>query len=199
MAARTPLYKSLYGQVLIATIAGVVFGYVFPSAGASMRPLGDAFIRLIRMIVAPIVFCTVVVGIAGVGDVKAVGKTGVLTIIYFEVVSTIALLIGLVAVNVIRPGVGMNVDAAKLDPAAVAQYMTGGRSLRVGEFLLNMIPTSIVDALGRSDILQVLVSGFFRAPWCRRRRSSRRRAACRMSTRGGRRTSRTGLRQRCRS
>ena len=157
MAARTPLYKSLYGQVLIATIAGVAFGYVFPSAGASMRPLGDAFIRLIRMIVAPIVFCTVVVGIAGVGDVKAVGKAGVLTLIYFEVVSTIALLIGLVAVNVIRPGVGMNVDAAKLDPAAVAQYMTGGRSLGVADFLLGMIPTSIVDALGRSDILQVLV------------------------------------------
>jgi aerobic C4-dicarboxylate transport protein len=122
-----------------------------------LRPLGDAFIRLIRMIVAPIVFCTVVVGIAGVGDVKALGKAGILTIVYFEVVSTIALLIGLVAVNVIRPGVGMNVDAAKLDPAAVAQYVTAGRSLGAADFLLGMIPTSIVDALARSDILQVLV------------------------------------------
>ena len=107
---------------------GVVFGYMFPSAGASMRPLGDAFIRLIRMIVAPIVFCTVVVGIAGVGDVKALGKAGILTIVYFEIVSTIALLIGLVAVNVIKPGIGMNVDATKLDPSAVAQYVTAGRS-----------------------------------------------------------------------
>jgi len=152
-----PFYQSLYGQVLIATIAGVAFGYVFPSAGGSLRPLGDAFIRLIRMIVAPIVFCTVVVRIAGVGDVKALGKAGILTIVYFEVVSTIALLIGLVAVNVIRPGVGMNVDAAKLDPAAVAQYVTAGRSLGAADFLLGMIPTSIVDALARSDILQVLV------------------------------------------
>jgi aerobic C4-dicarboxylate transport protein len=155
--SRVPFYQSLYGQVLIATIAGIAFGYVFPSAGGSLRPLGDAFIRLIRMIVAPIVFCTVVVGIAGVGDVKALGKAGILTIVYFEVVSTIALLIGLVAVNLIRPGVGMNVDAAKLDPAAVAQYVTAGRSLGAGDFLLGMIPTSIVDALARSDILQVLV------------------------------------------
>jgi aerobic C4-dicarboxylate transport protein len=152
-----PFYRSLYGQVLIATIAGVAFGYAFPEAGGSLRPLGDAFIRLIRMIVAPIVFCTVVVGIAGVGDVKALGKAGILTIVYFEIVSTLALLIGLAAVNIVRPGVGMNVDAAKLDPAAVAQYVTAGRSLGVAEFLLGMIPTSIVDALARSDILQVLL------------------------------------------
>jgi len=150
-------YKTLYGQVLIATIAGVAFGYVFPSAGASMRPLGDAFIRLIRMIVAPVVFCTVVVGIAGVGDVKALGKTGVLTLVYFEIVSTIALLIGLVAVNITKPGVGMNVDATKLDPSAVAQYVTAGKSLTASDFLLGIIPTSIVDALARSDILQVLL------------------------------------------
>lgn len=152
-----PFYRTLYGQVLIATIAGVAFGYAFKDAGASLRPLGDAFIRLIRMIVGPIVFCTVVVGIAGVGDVKSLGKAGILTVVYFEVVSTIALLIGLVAVNVVRPGVGMNVDAAKLDPAAVAQYVTAGRSLGAADFLLGMIPTSIVDALARSDILQVLV------------------------------------------
>jgi aerobic C4-dicarboxylate transport protein len=150
-------YTTLYGQVLIATIAGVAFGYFFPHAGAQMRPLGDAFIRLIRMIVAPIVFCTVVVGIAGVGDVKALGKTGVLTIVYFEVVSTIALLIGLVAVNVTRPGVGMNVDATKLDPSAVSQYVTAGKSLTASDFLLGIIPTSIVDAMARSDILQVLL------------------------------------------
>src|SRR3954468_22732699 len=157
LTARPPFYKTLYGQVFIATIAGVAFGYFFPSTGASMRPLGDAFVRLIRMIVAPVVFCTVVVGIAGVGDVKALGKTGVLTLIYFEVVSTIALLIGLVAVNLTKPGVGMNVDAAKLDPSAVAQYVTAGKTLKVEDFLLGIIPTSIVDALARSDILQVLL------------------------------------------
>jgi aerobic C4-dicarboxylate transport protein len=150
-------YKTLYGQVLIATVLGVAFGLAFPSAGASLRPLGDAFIRLIRMIVAPVVFCTVVVGIAGVGDVKALGKTGVLTLIYFEVVSTIALLIGLISVNILKPGVGMNVDAAKLDPSAVAQYVTAGKTLTVGDFLLGIIPTSVVDALARSDILQVLL------------------------------------------
>jgi aerobic C4-dicarboxylate transport protein len=154
---RSDFYKSLSGQVLIATIAGIVFGFLFPSAGGAMRPLGDAFVRLIRMIVAPVVFCTVVMGIAGVGDVKALGRTGVLTLVYFEVVSTVALLIGLVAVNVLKPGVGMNVDATKLDPSAVAQYVTAGRSLTVGDFLLGIIPTSIVDALARSDILQVLL------------------------------------------
>jgi aerobic C4-dicarboxylate transport protein len=154
---RTDFHKTLYGQVLIATVGGILFGYAFPSAGASLRPLGDAFIRLIRMVVAPVVFCTVVVGIAGVRDVKALGKTGVLTLVYFEIVSTIALLIGLVAVNVTRPGVGMNVDATKLDPAAVAQYVTAGKPLGAAEFLLNIIPTSIVDAMARSDILQVLL------------------------------------------
>jgi aerobic C4-dicarboxylate transport protein len=155
--AKTPFYRTLYGQVLIATIAGVGFGAVFRDAGAAMRPLGDAFIRLIRMIVAPVVFCTVVVGIAGVGDVKAIGKTGVLTLVYFEIVSTIALLIGLLVVNITRPGVGMNVDATKLNPSAVSEYVTAGRSLKATEFLVNMIPTSIVDALARSDILQVLL------------------------------------------
>ena len=154
---KTPFYRTLYGQVLIATIAGVAFGAAFKDAGASMRPLGDAFIRLIRMIVAPIVFCTVVVGVAGVGDVKALGKTGVLTLVYFEVVSTIALLIGLLAVNITKPGVGMNVDATTLNPSAVADYVTAGKSLKATEFLINIIPTSIVDALARSDILQVLL------------------------------------------
>src|SRR6516225_6561097 len=140
-------HRTLYGQVLIATVAGVAFGYLYPSASKSLLPLGDAFIRLIRMIVAPIVFCTVVVGIAGVGDVKALGKTGLLTLIYFEVVSTVALLVGLLAVNVLRPGVGMNVDATKLDPAAISKYVTAGRSLGVADFLLGIIPTSIVDAM----------------------------------------------------
>ena len=152
-----PFYQSLFGQVLIATIAGILFGYAWPETAVKLRPLGDAFVNLIRMIVGPLVLCTVVVGIAGVGDVKALGKAGVLTIVYFEIVSTIALLIGLVAVNLVKPGVGMNVDAAKLDPSRVSQYVTAGRALNATDFLVGMIPTSIVDALARSDILQVLV------------------------------------------
>jgi len=153
----TPFYKSLYGQVLIATAVGVTLGHFFPAAGASMKPLGDAFIRLVRMIVAPVVFCTVVVGIAGMGDVRAVGKAGVLTLVYFEIVSTLALVIGLVVVNLVKPGAGMNVDPATLDAGAVAQYVTAGRGQSVSEFLVGIIPTSAADAFARSDILQVLL------------------------------------------
>ncbi len=152
-----PFYRSLYGQVLIATLIGVALGHFFPAAGASMKPLGDAFIKLVRMIVAPVVFCTVVVGIAGVGDVKAVGKAGVLTLIYFEIVSTIALVIGLIVVNIVKPGAGMNVDPAALDAGAVAQYVTAGRGQNITDFLLGIIPTSAADAFARSDILQVLL------------------------------------------
>jgi len=154
---RTPFYRSLYGQVLIATLFGVALGHFFPAAGASMKPLGDAFIKLVRMIVAPVVFCTVVVGIAGVGDVKAVGKAGILTLIYFEIVSTIALVMGLIVVNIVKPGAGMNVDPAALDAGAVAQYVTAGRGQHITDFLLGIIPTSIADAFARSDILQVLL------------------------------------------
>jgi aerobic C4-dicarboxylate transport protein len=153
----TAFHRSLYGQVLIATAIGVALGHFFPAAGASMKPLGDAFIKLVRMIVAPVVFCTVVVGIAGVGDVKAVGKAGVLTLVYFEIVSTVALVIGLVAVNIVKPGAGMNVDPATLDAGAVAQYVTAGRGQSVTEFLVGIIPTSAADAFARSDIIQVLL------------------------------------------
>jgi len=121
-----------------------------------MKPLGDAFIKLVRMIVAPVVFCTVVVGIAGVGDVKSVGKAGVLTLVYFEIVSTVALVIGLIVVNIVKPGAGMNVDPATLDAGAVAQYVTAGRGQSLTDFLLGIIPTSAADAFARSDIIQVL-------------------------------------------
>jgi aerobic C4-dicarboxylate transport protein len=149
-------HRTLYGQVLIATVLGIALGHFFPSAGASMKPLGDAFIKLVRMIIAPVVFCTVVVGIAGVGDVKAVGKAGILTLLYFEIVSTVALVIGLIVVNVVKPGAGMNVDPATLDAGAVAQYVTAGRGQSVTDFLLGIIPTSAADAFAKSDILQVL-------------------------------------------
>src|SRR5919201_3656685 len=118
---KKPLYKSLYFQVVVAIVIGVLLGYFFPETGAAMKPLGNAFIKLIKMIIAPIIFCTVVVGIAGMEDMKKVGKTGGLALVYFEIVSTIALLVGLVVVNLVRPGAGMNVDAATLDPRAVAE------------------------------------------------------------------------------
>ena len=147
---------SLYGQVLVATAVGVVVGHYFPQAGTAMKPLGDGFIKLVRMIVAPIIFCTVVVGIAGVGDIKAVGRTGVMTLVYFEIVSTLALIVGLVVVNVVRPGVGMNVDVSSLDRGAVAQYAPQAGAQHASDFLLSIIPSSVVDAFARTDILQVL-------------------------------------------
>src|SRR5438309_9568067 len=107
---KKPLYKHLYAQVLFAIICGVILGHFWPQTGEAMKPLGDAFIKLIKMIIAPIIFCTVVVGIAGMEDMKKVGKTGGLALLYFEVVSTIALIVGLVIINVIQPGAGLHVD-----------------------------------------------------------------------------------------
>src|SRR5437879_8306175 len=112
---KRPLYKHLYAQVLFAIACGVLLGHFYPDTGAAMKPLGDGFIKLIKMIIAPIIFCTVVVGIAGMEDMKKVGKTGGLALLYFEVVSSIALLVGLVIINVVQPGRGMNIDASTLD------------------------------------------------------------------------------------
>jgi len=148
---------SLYGQVLIAIVAGVILGAVWPAAGAAMKPLGDGFVKLIKMIIAPIIFCTVVHGIAGTGDLKKVGRTGVLALVYFEVVSTLALVVGLGVVNLVRPGAGMNVDVATLDQNAVASYATPGKMKHTVEFLLDVIPTAFVDAFARGEILQVLL------------------------------------------
>jgi aerobic C4-dicarboxylate transport protein len=154
---RRRFHRTLYGQVLIATIAGVVVGSFWPAAGVAMKPLGDAFIKLVRMIVAPIIFCTVVVGIAGAGEVKTVGRAGVIALVYFEIVTTAALIIGLVIVNIVRPGAGMNVDAARIDATAVVQYATAGKAQTATDFLLNLIPSSAVDAFARGDVIQVLV------------------------------------------
>src|SRR5204863_9046735 len=115
MASGKPLYRSLYFQVIVAIVIGVGLGHFWPASGEAMKPLGDGFIKLIKMIIAPIIFCTVVVGIAGMEDMKKVGKTGGLALIYFEVVSTIALIVGLLIVNVVQPGSGMNIDPATLD------------------------------------------------------------------------------------
>src|SRR5262245_35356028 len=151
------LVTTLYGQVLIATAIGVLVGHFWPVAGASMRPVGDAFVKLVRMIVAPVIFCTVVAGIAGAGGAKTVGKAGVLALVYFEIVTTIALVLGLIVVNVVRPGAGMNVDAATLDGALVAQYVNAGKGQSAIAFLLDVIPSSLVEAFARGDILQVLL------------------------------------------
>ena len=154
---RKPLYTVLYVQVITAIILGAVLGYVAPDTGAAMRPLGDAFIKLVRMMIAPIIFAVVVVGIAKIGDLKAVGRIGVKALIYFEVVSTIALVIGLIVVNVMKPGVGINADPATLDATAVESYAKTAESLSTTEFLLNIIPNTIVGAFANGDILQVLL------------------------------------------
>ena len=154
---KLPLYRSLYAQVVFAVIAGVVLGYFYPSLGADMKPLGDGFIKLIKMMIAPIIFCTVVIGIAGMEDMKKVGKTGGLALLYFEVVSTIALIIGLVLVNIMQPGVGMNVDASTLDTKAIATYTGPGKMVGTTDFLLNIIPNTLVDAFAKGEILQVLM------------------------------------------
>ena len=149
--------KTLYGQVLVATAIGILFGHFWPAAGAAMKPVGDAFVKLVRMIVAPVIFCTVVAGIAGAGGAKTVGKAGVLALVYFEIVTTIALVLGLIVVNVVRPGAEMNVDVATLDARSVAQYVDAGKGQSAISFLLDIIPTSIVDAFAKGDILQVLL------------------------------------------
>ena len=154
---RPRFYTTLYGQVLVATVAGVIVGHFWPGIGVAMKPLGDGFIKLVRMIIAPIIFCTVVAGIAGASGAKTVGRAGALAIAYFEVVSTIALVIGLIVVNLVQPGSGMNVDPASLDARAVAQYVTAARAQSATGFLLDIIPTSVVDAFARGDILQVLL------------------------------------------
>ena len=141
----------------MATLIGVVVGHVWPAAGAAMKPLGDGFIKLVRMIIAPVIFCTVAAGIAGAGDMKTVGRAGLVAIVYFEAVSTLALIIGLIVVNTARPGAGMNVDAAAIDASAVAQYAMAGNAHTPAGYLLDLIPTSAVDAFARGDILQVLL------------------------------------------
>src|SRR5687768_4422790 len=153
---RKPIYKVLYVQVLFAILVGIILGYVAPETGAAMRPLGDAFIKLVRMMITPIIFCVVVVGIAKMGDLRAVGRIGTKALIYFEVVSTIALIIGLIVVNIIQPGVGINADPASLDSKAVAAYATTAEQLSTTQFLLNIIPNTIVGAFAAGEILQVL-------------------------------------------
>src|SRR6266550_923465 len=152
-----PLYKSLYFQVITAIVIGVILGHFAPSTGEAMKPLGDGFIKLIKMIIAPIIFCTVVVGIAGMEDMKKVGKTGGYALLYFEIVSSIALIVGLTIVNVVQPGAGMNIDPATLDTKGIAAYAKPGQLQSTTDFLLNIIPSTVIDAFAKGEILQVLL------------------------------------------
>ena len=157
MAKKPPLYKSLYVQVLLAIAIGVLLGHFYPHTGEAMKPLGEGFIKLIKMVIAPVIFCTVVLGIAGMEDMKNVGKTGGLALLYFEVVSTLALLVGLVLVNVLQPGAGMNVDVSTIDTKNIAAYTNPDKMGGVTEYLMNIIPNSMVDAFAKGDVLQVLL------------------------------------------
>jgi aerobic C4-dicarboxylate transport protein len=153
---KPPIYKILYFQVLVAVVIGVLLGHFYPSLGTEMKPFGDAFIKAIKMLIAPVIFCTVVIGIAGMEDMKKVGKTGGIALLYFEIVSTIALIVGLVVVNVLQPGAGMNIDPSTLDTKGIAAYTGPGKMGTTTEFLMNIIPSSAVDAFAKGEILQVL-------------------------------------------
>ena len=156
-AARTPLHRSLYVQVLCAIAAGVLLGVLAPGLGAAMKPLGDTFVKLVKMMIAPIIFCTVVTGIAGMRSMKQVGRAGGFALLYFEVVTSLALAIGLVVVNLARPGGGMHVDARTLDAGAVAGYTKPGQMEGAADFLLHVVPSSVVGAFAEGEILQVLL------------------------------------------
>ena len=169
--AKKTIYKSLYFQVIVAIIAGILVGHFSPSGtqiingveqyvpgfGEQLKPLGDGFIRLIKMIIAPVIFCTVVSGIAGMENMKSVGKTGGVALLYFEIVSTIALVIGLLVINIWKPGVGMNVDPASLDTAGISKYVASGESQSTIDFFMNIIPNTVVGAFAEGEILQVLL------------------------------------------
>ncbi|MGC3987563.1 MAG: dicarboxylate/amino acid:cation symporter [Pseudorhodoferax sp.] len=157
VAKPRPFYRSLYFQVITAIVIGVLLGHFYPDTGAAMKPLGDGFIKLIKMIIAPIIFCTVVVGIAGMEDMKRVGKTGGYALLYFEIVSSIALVVGLVVINVVKPGAGMNVDVSQLDTKGIAAYTKPGQMQGTVDFLLQVIPSTVVDAFAKGEILQVLL------------------------------------------
>ncbi|MHB9797344.1 dicarboxylate/amino acid:cation symporter [Pseudomonas sp. MT3] len=158
---KQPFYKSLYVQVLIAIAIGIALGHFYPDTAKLMKPLGDGFVKLIKMAIAPIIFCTVVTGIAGMQSMKAVGKTGGMALLYFEIVSTIALLIGLFVVNVVQPGAGMHADVASLTAemsknATLTAYVASGEKQSTIEFFMNVIPNTVVGAFANGDILQVL-------------------------------------------
>jgi aerobic C4-dicarboxylate transport protein len=155
-ARKKPFYATLWGQVIIGVVIGIILGIVRPHTAVAMKPLGDGFIRLITMIISLVIFCTIVTGIAGMGDLKKVGRVGGKALLYFEVVSTIALLMGMVVGNLVQPGAGFNANPASLNAAAVANYAGAAKTQTVTDFLMHIIPTTVFDAFARGDILEVV-------------------------------------------
>jgi aerobic C4-dicarboxylate transport protein len=153
---KKPFYRTLWGQVLIGVAIGIALGYLRPGTAIAMKPLGDAFIRVISMVITLVIFCTIVTGIAGMGDMKKVGRVGGKALLYFEVISTIALLLGLVVGNLVQTGAGFNANPATLDAKAVANYAGAAKTQTVTDFLMHIIPTTVVDAFARGDILEVV-------------------------------------------
>ena len=151
-----PWYVQLWFQVLVAMVVGIALGHLYPNIGAQMQPLGDAFIKAIRVLIAPIIFCTVVHGISSMANMAKVGRVALKALIYFEVLTTVALIIGLIAVNVFRPGVGMNVDLSHLDTSSVTSYIQQTKNQTTAQFLLNIIPNTFVGAFAEGNVLQVL-------------------------------------------
>jgi aerobic C4-dicarboxylate transport protein len=152
-----PWYRSLYGAVLLAAVLGIAVGAIWPDIGASLKPLGDGFIKLVKMVIAPVIFCTVITGIAGMESLERVGRVGIKALGYFLFFSTLALIVGLVMGNLVQPGAGMNIDPATLDPASVSQYQDKAREAGIVAFLLDIIPETLVGALTSGSILQVLL------------------------------------------
>jgi len=169
-ARKVPFYARMSFQVLFAIAAAILFGYLSPARAVAMKPLGDGFIRLITMIITVIIFCTVVTGIAGMEDLKKVGRVGGKALLYFEAVSTLALLIGLVVGNVVQPGSGWNVNPATLDAKSIAEYAGQAKAQSIADFFLHIVPTTVVEAFAKGDILQVLLISIVRicAVGCRR-------------------------------
>jgi aerobic C4-dicarboxylate transport protein len=149
-------YTSLWVQVSVGIVIAVLFGYLSPAQAVAMKPLGDAFIRMITMIITVMIFCTVVTGIAGMQDLRKVGRVGGKALLYFEIVSTLALAVGILVGNVVHPGSGFNVDPTKLDTHAVAEYAGQAKAQTVTDFLMHIIPTTVVDAFAKGDILEVV-------------------------------------------
>jgi aerobic C4-dicarboxylate transport protein len=149
-------FKRLYTQVIIAILIGIALGVWFPGFAQQLKPLGDAFIKLIKMMIAPIIFCTIVIGIAGMKNMRTAGRVGLKAIIYFEIVTTIALIIGLMIVNLLQPGKGMHIDPATLDTSGVQTYIQQSKSTTFVDFLLHIIPDTIIGAFAEGNILQVL-------------------------------------------
>jgi aerobic C4-dicarboxylate transport protein len=151
------IYRSLYAQVITAIIIGILLGVFYPAVAVLMKPLGDGFIKLVKMMIAPVIFCTVVNGIAGMQNVKKVGRVGIKALVYFEVITTLALIIGLAVINILKPGIGMNVAPSSLDANAVSSYVTQGKAINAVDFILHIIPDNIINALSNGDLLQILL------------------------------------------